>query len=243
MRIGLSSDLGSFSLSFLDNLDLNELGLSNDLIVLEVSLCVDLTDVGVSISHLLTSQSLDLGLDSFNLFLFVQLSQRSLLFLVLSLFSMDDSGFFFLFRIIFDSLVVSESFSLKGSLELINGGILHCVGYFSVQSHTGDHDSLDENSLVLEIGVQELLHALGMSVTSQVVCVLGLDGSGHGPNSLHDIGVDQLVLLGHVSHELLHVVGVVSDLQKNGHADIHVSVIQGVHPVVWALVNEILSGD
>lgn len=215
MRIGFSPDLGSFGLSFLDNLDLNELGLSNDLIVLKVSLCVDLTDVGISLRHFLTSQSFNGGLYLFNLFLFVQLSQRSLLFLVLSFFCMDDLGFFFLFRIILDSLVVSKSFSFEGCLELINGGILHGIGYLSIKGHTGDHHPLYENSFVLEIGVQKFLHALGVSVTSQVISVLGLDSSGHGPNSLHDIGVDQLILLGYISHELLHIVGVISDLQKN----------------------------
>ncbi len=129
-----------------------------------------------------------------------------MLILVFSLLFLDLLGFHFLFGIVLDSLVVGESLSLEGVLELENSFFLHGLGNFLVEDHVGDDASFDDDTFVIKVGVEMLFHTGGMLLTSQGVCLSCLDGSGHSSNSLHDIGINGLIDLSHIGHQLLDIV-------------------------------------
>ena len=136
-----------------------------------------------------------------------------MLILVFSLLLLDLLGLNFLFGIVLDSLVVGESLSLKGILELENGFFLHGLCDFGVEDHVGDDASLDDDTLVIKVGVEMLFHTLGMLLTSQGVCFSGLDGSSHCSDSLHDVGVNGLIDLRNICYKLLNIIGVRVDLK------------------------------
>jgi hypothetical protein len=136
-----------------------------------------------------------------------------LLILVLSLLFLDLLGFNLLFGIILDSLVVGESLSLEGVLELENCFFLHGLGNFCVEDHVGDDASFDDNTFVTEVRVEMLFHTRGVLLTSEGVSFSCFDGSSHSSDSLHDIGVNCLIDLRHIGHKLLNVIGVRVDLQ------------------------------
>lgn len=241
MRLSFSHDLSCFSLSFLNDLCLNEFSLGNDLVILKICLSINLVDNCVSFSSLLTSQSQNGCLQSLNLFLLVELSKIGLLFLVLSLFQMDLFDFLLLFFIVSDSLVESKPFSLEGSFELVDCGLLHGISDLIIKSHRCNHYSFDQDTLVGEVRVQEIEHTGGMSLTSKVVSILRFNSSSHGSNSLHNIGINEFVLLGYVCHELLNIIRIFDDFEKNGDTDSNVGIILSVYSIVWTLIHKILS--
>ena len=129
-----------------------------------------------------------------------------MLILVFPFFLFDLFGLDFLLGIILDSLIVAESLSLQSVLELEYGFLLHGVGHLIVKNHVGDNASLDYDTFVVQVNVEVLLHTGRMLLSSEVVGLSGLYHSGHGPHSLHDVGINGLVDLGYVRDQLLHVV-------------------------------------
>jgi len=206
IRISLGDNLSGLRLGLFENLGLNKIGLSDNLIVLKIGLSVDLVNDGIGLSCLLTSQPLNCSFQTLDLFRFVKLFKGGLFLLVLSLFQMDLLSFLFFLSIVGDSLVEGESFSFKRGLELIDRGLLHRISNIIVKGHTSDHNSFHQNTFVGQVLVQKVEHTKRVSLSSQVVSIFGLHCSCHSSYSLHDIGVDELVLLGNVCNELLNVV-------------------------------------
>lgn len=215
VSVGLSDDLLSIGLSFLNNLGLDEIRLSDDFVVFDVCFSIDLVNEGVSFSSPLALDSLGLGFDSLDFLGLLHLLELCLLILVLSLLFLDLLHLRLLLLIVFNSLLEGKSFPFEGVSELEDGLLLHGVGHLLVQNHIGDDASLDHDALVVEVGVQVLKHALGVLLSSQGVSFSSLDSSSHGSYSLHNVGVDGLVNLGDIGNQLLHVFVLGHDLQQN----------------------------
>jgi hypothetical protein len=92
---------------------------------------------------------------------------------------------------------------------------LHGLSHLGIQNDVGDDASFDDDSFIVEIGVEMLLHTSGMLLSSQGVSLSSLDRSCHGSDSLHNVGVDRLIDLSNVSDELLDVIGIWVDLQQD----------------------------
>ena len=215
VSVGLGHDLGSFGGGFFPDLIFNESCLCDDLIVLEVGVGVNRVNQSFSPGRPFTGDSLGLGLDGLNLFLLFHVDQVGLLDDILSLFALHLSLLFGLLQVILDSLFEGELLPLEGVLELKDGLVLHGTGDFFVQLDAGDDDSLHEDSLARQVLVQILKHALGVVRTSEAVGVSGLDLSGEGPDSLHDVCVDSFINLGDVTRQLLHVFVFRVDFHKD----------------------------
>jgi len=158
VSICLSDGLSSISLRLFYDLSLNELGLSDNLVVFQICFCIDLIDKSRGLGFPLRPDPRGLGLDLFNLLSFLHLLERGLLVFILSLFFLDLLGLDFLLCVILDPLVVRESLSLQSVLELEDGLFLHGVSDLTVEHHVGDNATLDDDSFIVEVCVQMLLH-------------------------------------------------------------------------------------
>lgn len=150
VSISVSNDFCGVGLGFLDNLSFDKLGLSSDRVVLQVSLGVDLLNLGGGLGLPLLFNLVSVSLDLFDLLLLSNLFELGLLLNILSLLFFDLFLFNFFFLIVLNSLLVSESLPFKGVLELIDSSLLHGGGDFLTQDDIGNNDSLDVNTLVTE---------------------------------------------------------------------------------------------
>jgi len=150
VSVSVGYDLGGFGLSFLDNLGFDELCLSNNLIVLKISLCVNLLNLSGRLGLPLLLNLLRVSLNPLNLLSLVQLIKLSLLINILPLLLLDLLFLLLFFLIILDSLFVSEGLSFQGVLELIDSSFLHRGGHILTEDNIGDDDPLHEDSFVIE---------------------------------------------------------------------------------------------
>jgi hypothetical protein len=243
VSVSLRDDLRGIGLSLLNDLGLDELGLGNDLVVLQIGLSIDLIDQSCGLSLPLGPDPWGFGFDLLDFLRLLHLFEGGLLVLILTLLLLDLLGLYLLLSIVLDSLVVGESLSLESVLELENGLLLHGICDLSVQNYIGDNATLHYDSLVVQVSIEMLLHALSVLGSTERVCLLGSDGPCHGPHTLHDVGVDGLIDLGHICHQLLHIVRIWVNFQENGNADPYCHIIFGDHTVVWRLVHEVLLWD
>lgn len=132
IRISLSDYLSSLGIGLLPSLNLNEFGFGYDLIIHEICLSSDLTDISLCLGLNFTLESLSPCLDTLNLFFLFHLLELCLFNFVLSFLMHGDSLLFLLFSVVGYSLFVCEPLSLQGRLELVNCSLLHVVCNFFV---------------------------------------------------------------------------------------------------------------
>lgn len=114
--------------------------------------------------------------------------------------------------------------------------------HFRTQHNVGDNDTFDKDTFVAEVCVQVFKHTLSVLCASERVGLHCLDRSTHGTHALLDIGIDQLVDLGHIRRQLLNVVLLLRELEQQGQTDGDVRVVECQNIVIWTLVDEVLHG-
>ena len=213
--ICVSSDLGCLGLSLFNNFCFDELCFSSDCIIFKFCLSINLLDLSFSLGLPFLPYLMSVSLDLLNFLSLGQLLKLCLLFHILPLLLFDLLFLDFFFLIILDSLLIREGLPFKCVFELVNGSFLHGGGHLLTEHHIGNDDSLHIDALVLQVGVQMVEHTLRVLGSSERVGLNSLDGPAHGTNPLLDVGIDQLVDLGHVGGQLLDVVLLLGELKQN----------------------------
>jgi len=130
--ISFSNHLNCLSISFFSNLSFNQICLCNNFTVFKFSISFNRIDFGSSFSSPFVLNSLNLRLDCFYLLILLKLRLFGILILIFTLFFMNLSSLCLFFLIVFNSLVIGKSLSLKCVLELVNRLLLHrCSSLFS----------------------------------------------------------------------------------------------------------------
>lgn len=173
--VSVGDDLGGLGLCLLHDLGLDELSLCSDSVVFIVGLSIDLLDLSLRLGLPLLLDLLGIGFDLLNFLSLGQLIEFGLLLDVLSLLLFDLLLFDFFFLIVFDSLVVGEGLSFEGVFELVDGSLLHRVGHLLAEHHIRNNDPLDKDTLIGQVVIQMLQHALSVLGASQRVGLLCLD--------------------------------------------------------------------